>query len=207
MSLLNRLGLNRHVTDADLTAVWADARLGEPTQSAAGAHVRECPACRTRLTALSSWADGLRADARHEADEAFPRERLAAQQAQILRRLEAMERPARVLAFPRFTQPISVRHVGRQRWIAAAAAAGLVVGIGLGQTFHLTGGGRVRDSATTGLPFAQNTAAGRMGVQPISASDEDFLYVQDASQATERIPESLRSLHEITPSSRDYDPR
>src|SRR5688572_26099268 len=124
--MLDRLGLKRHVTDADLTTVWADARLGEST-TAAGTHVRECAACRARLASLSTWLDGLRADARQQADEAFPRERLAAQQAQILRRLEAMERPARVLAFPRFTQAISVRRVGGQRWIAAAAVAGVIV--------------------------------------------------------------------------------
>ena len=36
VSLLNRLGLNRHVTDADLMAVWTDVRLGEFPQTAAG---------------------------------------------------------------------------------------------------------------------------------------------------------------------------
>ena len=41
--------------------------------------------------------------------------------------------------------------------------------------------------------------------QPISATtDEDFLY---AGPATVRVPESLRSLHEITPSARDDDAR
>jgi hypothetical protein len=205
--MLNRLGLNRHVTDADLTAVWADARLGEPT-SAAGGHVRECPACRARLTQLSTWLDGLRTDARHEADEAFPRERLVTQQAQIVRRLEAMERPARVLAFPRFTRAISVPHMGRQRWIAAAAVAGLIVGVGLGQTFDLR---RTKPDGLAG-PASQiartSTYGDRNGIQPISAtpSDEAFLY-QEPSLSAERVPESLRSLHEITPSARDYDPR
>ena len=146
MSLLNRLGMNRHVTDADLMAVWADGRVGESLQTAAGSHVRECSACRARLTSLSSWLDGLRTDARQEADEAFPRERLIAQHGQILRRLEAMERPARVLAFPRFANAISARDVGRQRWIAAAAVAGLVVGIGLGQTFHFGGPQQITDT-------------------------------------------------------------
>src|SRR5687767_10219361 len=133
--MLNRLRLNRHVSDADLTSVWTDARLGLPGQTAAAGHVRDCPACRARLTALSAWLEALRADSRQAAEETFPRERLVAQQGQILRRLEAMERPAKVLAFPRFTRAISAPNVGRQRWIAAAAAAGLLVGVGLGQTF------------------------------------------------------------------------
>jgi hypothetical protein len=208
VSLLNRLGLNRHVTDADLIAVWTDSRLGGAPPTAAGTHVRECSACRTRLTALTSWLESLRTDARQEADEAFPRERLMAQQAQILRRLEAMERPARVLAFPRFTKAISARDAGRHRWIAAAAAAGLVVGIGLGQTFHLGGPQRVTDTQARVGTTPDRTSRGGLMLTPISGgSDEMFLYDPEPSLSTERIPESLRSLHEITPSVRDYTAR
>jgi hypothetical protein len=207
--MLKRLGLNRHVSEADLTALWADIRLGVATQTAAASHVRDCSACRSRLAALSNWLDGLRTDARHEADEAFTRERLTVQHAQILRRLEAMERPARVLAFPRFKNAISAgRHVGRQHWIASAAAAGLIVGIGLGQTlnFRITS---VPDRFSSAPQIVRSTA-GTDGLilQPISAvSDELFLYDDEPTAATEHIPESLRSLHEITPSARDYSPR
>ena len=208
MSLLNRLGLNRHVTDADLIAVWTDGRVEDAAPTAAGAHVRECSACRTRLAALSTWLGGLRTDARQEADEAFPRERLVAQQAQILRRLEAMERPARVLAFPRFTKAISARDAGRHRWIAAAAAAGLVVGIGLGQTFHLGGPQPVTDTQVRAVTTPDRTARGGLMLKPVSGrSDEMFLYDPEPSLSLERIPESLRSLHEITPGVRDYTAR
>lgn len=211
MSLLSRLGLNRHVTDADLVTVWTDAASGGSAPTAAGTHVRECATCRARLTSLSTWLESVRADARREADEAFPRERLAAQQAQILRRLEAMGRPAKVLAFPRFTRAISVRHVGRQRWIAAAAVAGLVVGIGLGQVVDFRRViNRPDGFADLRAQIARTAPAGRLGVQPVNASsseDEVFLYDREPSLSTARFPESLRSLHEITPSARDYDPR
>jgi len=207
--MLDWLGLNRHVSDADLAAVWADTRLGETAPSAAAAHVRDCAACRARLASLSSWLESVRTEARQEADEAFPRERLVAQQAQILRRLEGMERPARVLAFPRFPKGISVRQVGRQRWITAAAAAGLVVGIGLGQTLDFR-----RVLQRSGNPSSVGQlASGTPGSQPVNrpgtltANDEALLYDRDPSLLAERIPESLRSLHEITPSARDYDPR
>lgn len=203
--MFDRLRLNRHVSDADLTSVWADARLGAPVQGPAAVHVRDCSACRARLTALSAWLEGLRADARQEAEEAFPRERLAAQQAQIMRRLEALERPAKVLAFPRFTRAISVPHAGGQRWIAAAAVAGVVVGIALGQVFDIRritldrAAARPTEIARTAAPSE------RLGIQRISAvSDEDFLY--SAEPAAGLVPESLRSLHEITPSAREYDP-
>lgn len=206
--MLKRLGLNRHVSEADLTALWADVRLGVSAQTAAAAHVRDCAACRSRLTALSTWLDGLRTDARQEADEAFTRERLTMQHGQIMRRLEAMERPARVLAFPRFASAISVRHVGRQHWIASAAAAGLIVGIGLGQTLNFQRTS-VPDRFST-APQIVRTGIGQDGlvIQPISAvSDELFLYDEEPALGLEHIPESLRSLHEITPSARDYSPR
>jgi hypothetical protein len=206
--MLERLGLTRHVSDADLTAVWTDTRLGESTQTAAGSHVRECAACRARLAALAGWLDGMRIDARQEADEAFSPERLAAQQTQILRRLEATGRPARVLAFPRFTKVISSANTGRHRWIGAAAVAGLLVGIGLGQTLHFER--QATQSAKGSQPPAEISRAAttpeRMTIQPISlTSDEDFLY--DREPASVRVPEPLRSLNEITPSAREYDPR
>jgi hypothetical protein len=203
--VLNRLGWNRHVTDADLLAVWADMRLGEPPPTAPGAHVRQCAPCRARLTSLSTWLDGLRSDAHQEADAAFSRERLAAQQGQILRRLEAMERPARVLKFPRFAKAISARDSGRQRWIAAAAAAGLVVGIGLGQTFNLLDSSSPADTQVriVTAPIERAARGGVMLTPVAGGSDENFLY-PESPLSSERIPESLRSLHEITPSARDY---
>ena len=206
--MLKRLGLNRHVSEADLTALWTDVRLGITTQTAAATHVRDCPACRSRLNSLSTWLDGLRNDARQEADETFTRDRLMTQQAQILRRLEAMERPARVLAFPRFAEAIAARHVGRQHWIASAAAAGLIVGIGLGQTLNFRRSS-VPDRFAV-VPQIVRSVGGQAGVviQPINAvSDEVFLYDDEPAITTEHIPESLRSLHEITPSARDYTPR
>jgi hypothetical protein len=151
--------------------------------------------------------DGLRTEARHEADEFFPRERLLTQQNQILRRLEAMERPARVLAFPRFTKAISARDGGRHRWIAAAAAAGLIVGIGLGQTFHLVEWSRPIETQARIAPPIERAARGVMLTPIAGTSDEMFLYDTEPSLSSERIPESLRSLHEITPSARDYSAR
>ena len=204
VSILSRLGLDRHVTDADLTAIWADQRLAEPLQTAAAEHLGQCPSCRTRLASLATWLDGLRIEARQEAEAAFPRERLAVQQAQILRRLEAMERPAKVLSFPRFTRATSVPDGGRQRWIAAAAAAGLIVGIGLGQIVDIRRASTPERFAATGPEIARSTSTPEF--QRISVrSDEDLLFGEGGTTAL--VPESLQSLHEITPNAREYDPR
>jgi hypothetical protein len=81
---------------------------------------------------LGRWLDNLRLEAITAADAAFPAERLAIQHAQILRRIEQIEQPVRVLEFPN-ALPLgrgagSVRRVSA-RWIGVAAAAGLALGM------------------------------------------------------------------------------
>jgi hypothetical protein len=93
MALLDRLRLSGHLNDAALAAIWTDGRPGHP-------HLDSCGACRARFAEFSGWLETMRVDAVTEADQHFSAERLSAQQAQIFRRLEAAERPARVIAFP-----------------------------------------------------------------------------------------------------------
>src|SRR5262249_11483588 len=135
VSILNRLRLTDHLDDAGLAAIWTDASTTGIRQ--VHPHLEHCTMCRARFTELSSWLENIRADATSEADENFPAERLAAQHALIFRRLEAAERPARVIAFPRFAQPLTSRTSHASRWVAAAAAAGLIVGVGVGQLMDL----------------------------------------------------------------------
>jgi hypothetical protein len=57
-------------------------------------------------------------------------------------------------------------------------------------------------------PSLDRTARGGVVLTPIAGrSDEMLLYDPEPSLSSERIPESLRSLHEITPSARDYTVR
>ena len=208
--MLDRLGLNRHLTEADLAEVWADTSLDEKRAAVgARAHLHDCAECRARYAAFTGWLDGLRNDARTEADEAFPAERLAAQQAHILRRLEALGRPARVIAFPRFAGPISTRHAGRQRWIAAAAAAGLIVGVGLGRMVDFHRPVTQPDGFTAGRQIAQSSSDRGRGVVPVAATsnDEVLLYDQEFSTRAARIPAALQPINAITPGARDYEPR
>jgi hypothetical protein len=195
VSILNRLKLTAHLDDAGLTALWTDAWATGVRQP--HPHLESCPACRARFAELSSWLDALRLDARAEADESFSPERLAAQHAQILRRLEAAERPARVIAFPRFAQPLTSRTSHASRWIAAAAAAGLIVGVGVGQLMDL------RHSLSTQRPTQARVAPITMarGLDPRIPSvtrDEAFLSELDASLSRAAVPE-LRALDAFTP--------
>ena len=80
---------------------------------------RAAPIAARATTPSPAGSTTSRDDALAEADDVFPAERLAAQQAQILRRLEALERPARVIAFPKLpqpavTRPVAVRSAGSQ---------------------------------------------------------------------------------------------
>jgi hypothetical protein len=205
--------LKPHLDDAAFAEVWSERKAGDAGRAThAEAHLRACSDCRARYSTFCGWLDTLRTDAVAEADEALGAERLAAQQAQILRRLEALEHPARVIAFPRFTRPISTQPNGRQRWIAGAAAAGLVVGVGLGQLFEL-GGSVGRQPEIVGLP--QQIARGslpvaeRSGIVPTGSqtNDEAFFDSSELIPAQVRVPDSLQYLNEITPGARDYDPR
>jgi hypothetical protein len=192
------LRLSAHLDDAALAAIWTDGRPSHP-------HLTTCASCRARFAEFSSWLESMRVDAVTEADDYFSAERLATQQAQIFRRLEAAERPARVIAFPRFAQPLSSRSSHASRWIAAAAAAGLIVGVGVGQLMDLRHSLTVRDTpaAQTQLVDAPLTARRDARVQPISAArDELFLSELEASLSRASVPE-LRALDAFTPRAGD----
>jgi hypothetical protein len=196
--------LNPHLDDAAFAEIWADTRAGDTAAAHhAETHLRACADCRTRYSAFCGWLEGIRTDAIAEADEAFSAERLAIQQALVGRRLEALEHPGRVIAFPRFTRPTAAQPHGRQRWIAAAAAAGLVAGVGLGQFFNGAGG---RPADPLNLP--QQMARGTITIaERPDVSDEAFFDRSELEPSQVRVPDSLQYLNDITPGARDYDPR
>jgi hypothetical protein len=203
--------LNPHLEDDDFADVWsARSLVGAPeSDRPAEGHLRKCAECRARYVSFSSWLDGLRTEAQTEADEVFGRERLATQQAQIFRRLEALEHPARVIAFPKFARPVAVQTSGRQRWTAAAAAVGLITGIGLGQLIGF------RTDRTTQDPIATRQVARAevptpesvRSIQPISVDDDEAFIEAEVTASQVRVPESLQYLNAITPGARDLEPR
>jgi hypothetical protein len=201
VSIRNRLRLTAHLDDSGLAELWTEAPAPGGRQQ--HPHLESCAACRARFAELSSWLETLRNDGTREADEAFPIERLAAQHAQIFRRLEAAERPARVIAFPKFAQPLTSRTSHASRWVAAAAAAGLIVGVGVGQLMDLrhsfspqpTTQARV---APTAIPRGLDPR-----IQVVNTTgDEAFLSELDASLSRAAVPE-LRALDAFTPRASD----
>lgn len=194
MSILNRLRVTHHLDDAAMAAVWTEGRLAG---AAAHPHLGECASCRARFGQLAGWMHDLKEGAIAEADELFPAERLAAQRAQIFRRLEAAEHPTRVIAFPKPPAPIVARSSGASRWIAAAAAAGLVVGVGVGQMMdfrHVAG-----RSPAIGLEarLAERPQPSAASFRETTA-DEAFLVELDAPLSRSSVPE-LRAFDDLTP--------
>ncbi len=235
MSILNRVIRNRHLDDAALAEIWAASALrpfdtfrvapsnvegrqaqdrpersrgaaasGEP---ASDAHLIECADCRARYEDLCGWLDVVRTEAVGEADAAFPAERLAAQQAHILRRLEAAERPARVIAFPKFAQPLSHRSSITSRWITVAAAAGLVIGVALGQWMDLRHRFAPQPNRTADAVVASAPApkASDMVLQTTGTLSDDALLLElDATLSMHPSVGPLRAIDTITPRSRDF---
>jgi hypothetical protein len=151
------------------------------------AHLDRCDLCSERTLGMHRWLTGVKATAVETAEAAFPAERLAAQQAQILRRLEQIDEPSRVIAFPHASRPVTPEPVRRRVapvWVGVAAAAGLVLGaIGGQMSARLDQPSTVAQSLPIAMPD---------GATPV---DSSFLF--DAEFET--TPQELQEMDEITP--------
>lgn len=200
MSPLNHLSSDRHLGEAALAALWTDGCLS--LERPAHPHLEHCAQCRARLAELSQMMDAVRADGLAEADEAFSTERLAAQHGAIMHRIEASEHPARVISFPASSRPVSpgVTHV--RRWITAAAAAGLLVGLAAGQFMDLRrtlGGSLVPTEVGRVTADAKRTAG---PIQPASVipPDPDAAFMEEVDDSVRRYSlRELRAIDEFTP--------
>ena len=198
MSILNRL-TSRHLDDAALAELWTAA--DGSREALTHPHLERCAECRIRLTAFVSWMEDVRDEAIAECDAAFPAERLIAQQAQILKRLEAAERPARVIVFPKF--PVAARNPQSPiaRWVASGVAAGLLVGIGLGNLMDLR---HLRERSEPRMTAAQTVSQAGRGLTPASATiSEEALFQQLEAAATPSY-DALRSFDMYTPRAADF---
>jgi hypothetical protein len=195
------LRLSAHLDEAALLSLWTDATLaGNPVTHP---HLERCAACRNQFADLAGSLDTMRMDALAEADEHFSPERLAAQTAQIFRRLETAERPARVIAFPTFSQPLTSRSSHASRWIAAAAAAGLIVGVGVGQLMDLRHSLTPRNGLNGRLAAsAPPSIAASTAPLPIPGHREE-LFLSELDASISRAPAELRALDAFTPRAGD----
>ena len=194
MSLLERLGRG-HLTDATFARLWTeDAGAGRPTDP----HLESCAACRARYDEFAVWMADLGDELRDEADELLTPERLAVQQAQIARRLEALGRPARVIAFPKAARAVISGHSHVRRWVTVAAAASLIAGFGLGQVMPLRTG--IHQPPTTAAQLTQpKTKEIAKEIPPVTISEDELL----SDSFTRSHLSTLSALDDMTPHARD----
>lgn len=138
-----------------------------------------------------------------ETDAIFTEERLASQRSKILQRIAHAGQPGRVIAFPSVATSATrlFRTRRSSRWIAAAAAAGLIIGLLVGRLSipgqsrspqpSLTASARIEPARGVFLPAA------------IRLSDDEFLgQVESAVNGPAAV---LRSLHELTPTAEQFE--
>jgi predicted anti-sigma-YlaC factor YlaD len=184
-----------HLQDERLFDCYYAARRGDAPDPPIAEHLSDCNACRHRFDELSQFLSDIRTEADAELEAAFSPERMRLQQQEIARRLETIGRAARVISFP---GRLAVRQPGTStvrlatRWIAAAAAAGLFVGVAAGTAFNFgnrldlgrsvrfTAGQPVRPRIGATAPAVLTPAA--MGIS--TAADDAFM--SDLESALDR---------------------
>jgi len=204
------IGRGHHLNDDRLVECYFAGHAGNPIERAVTDHLAGCADCQARATELTEFLNGVRADGDAAADEVFTLERLRQQHDQILRRIEHLHHPARVLSFPsRVTRRISngARRV-TPRWLAAAAAAGLFVG---------AVGGRLIPGTERALPGVHvgSTLVAPPRLAPASASQttlsativdpsDDAAFLKELELALERThPRELQPFDALTPHVRE----
>lgn len=200
-----------HPTDDRLIAVYfGDEDATAEERRAVRQHLHGCEACTWRYTELTAPLERLRRDAASEAAEVFTNERLDAQRSAILDRLGEPAAGPRVIPFPTGTPAAPRAFIRRPftRWVAAAAAAGLVVGVMAGRMLEFGGGGLmvadrppVRAMARPALEIESSPVPEVSG--PIEVvNDETFLSDLDQAISRSRIP-ALSVLDDVTPHVRE----
>lgn len=184
--------MQSHLSDDRLMEVCID-RVPDPRERR---HLESCPDCETRRADIALMLADVTDAAAVETDAAFSAERLARQQARILHRLEHDGRPGRVIAFPAgHGQESTALHTRPgMRWVAAAAAAGLVIGLAAGHLAH-------DFSLTRVIPSqASRPAAEVQTLRAVSTglSEEEFLgQLEMAIEGSGSA--ALRPLDDLTP--------
>ncbi len=196
-----------HPADERLIGLYfGDTEAGAEEERAVRQHVHGCETCTWRYTELIAPLERLRDDAASEADEIFTPARLEAQRVAIRERLEFGARASRVIPFPAGRPTLDRAVIARPmfRWVAAAAAAGLLVGASAGRfiTFNRPAG---TPASTVAMAPARPAPlpARTVTYQPDSTSgDEAFMMEVEAAVSRQRIA-ALSALDDLTPHARE----
>jgi hypothetical protein len=177
---------HRHLTEEQLIAHGPDAELPPD--------IAGCDRCLALHQSVTQTLREVTATAAVSADAAFPPERLARQRARILTRLQRHGQQARVLAFPlpRTHRPALLHPRSLRRWVAAAAAAGLIVGLVAGRTVH--------DIPSLHVSMGLPTTSYSRAVRPRESADDELL--REVERAVVPAgPTALWPIDKVTPAA------
>jgi hypothetical protein len=202
------IGRSRHLSDDRLQDCTLAERCGEALDPRAADHLADCPECHARYLDIAAFFDTIARDGACDADEVFTADRLEQQHEAVMRKLELAGRPARVISFPGRVPATAAQASSRMapRWLAAAAVAGLVVGVGLGGTLlpsRNTAPRTTQAAATRVAPVPARVAA----PVPEPAVDDDRFLI-DLEIALQRPhTRELLSFDNLTPHVREIGTR
>ena len=202
----------QHLHDDRLFDCYLAVRDGDALDPPVAEHLTDCDECNGRYYALAQFMDGLKTEASAEADAIFTPDRLRTQRQQIARRLDHLGHPARVITFPGRLAAHRVASVVRpaRRWIAAAAAAGLFIGVGTGFFLDWEGvrrpGRRPAALARQTVLTAPSKALEAARPDPSDADVVDFLSEIEQAGDRPRIRELL-AVDALTPHVREINLR
>jgi hypothetical protein len=193
-----------HVNDDRLLECYYAERGGEPVDPRVVDHLTDCTACSERYADVVRVLDEVRTTGIAEADAIFTTDHLRAQRQHIAARLEHVGRSARVISFPRHTDggvmTLTTRRIP-PRWIGAAAAAGLFIGVALGASYQWES--RARDTDPFGRASARLAPVATRGSGAADvAADDAFLSELDAALDRPRTRELL-AYDALTPHVRE----
>ena len=204
------IGRSRHLGEERLYDCYLAARASEPLDPPTAEHLADCGECQARYAELEGFLEVLRGEADAETDAVFSPEHLVHQRDQILRRVDQLHRAARVISFPGGAMPTMAGTTGRfaPRWVAAAAAAGLFVGVAVGSTIfsHETRPRIERTvQATAPAPrMAPQPAVLLSSPAPVVETVDDEVFLSQLEMALARPwSRELMPFDALTPHARD----
>lgn len=209
------IGRQQHLHDDRLYECYLADQFGELPDPSCADHLTSCAVCRDRFSELAGFLEGIRDEADAEADEVFTHERLADQHAHIMRRVDAHP-GAKIISFPGRVSRDMTGSTSRvaPRWLAAAAAAGLFVGVAVGGMF-LNPEALIRRSPAGRMAVAQPTnrvapvpvPVSRTITPPQDASDDDAFLMELEAALQRPHTRELQAYDALTPHVREIGSR
>lgn len=175
----------------------------EGPSAADEAHFAACDTCAARLRALAALLDEVSSSADVHTREVFTEERLASQRNRILQQIAHAGEHGRIIAFPGSAAAATRLFRTRPsfRWVAAAAAAGLAIGLLVGR-LSIPGQRNAPEPSLTASARLES-ARGMFLPAAIRLSDDEFL--GQIESAVSGPAQALRTLHELTPTAEPFD--